>query len=192
MDFGRTYIEGYLRATKLDSNGNEEWDKEIALFNDNFKNKIMNDFYDLYFSDLVNGNLYGKDASASPSVTTGFTFALATDTDPDITSDNDFSNFVSGITVNKVSVDKYETEKALIYEVKMTASYTGATASDVVTGVSIYYTGASGNCSDGFTAENKLLFKSINPNNNSLFGANGLTLQDTTNITVVYKIRKEK
>ena len=191
MDFGRTYIEGYLRATKLDSGGNEEWDKEIALFNDNFKNKVLPDFYDLFFYNLVNGDLLGKDVSSTPSVTTGFTFGLTTDTDPDITTNSDFTNFVS-LTVSKVSVDKYETETDYVYEVKMVASYTSATASDAVTGVSIYYTAADGDCSGGFSESTKLLIKSVNPHNNSLFGANGLVLEDTTNIEVLYKIRRSK
>ncbi len=189
MDFGRTYIEGYLRTTKLVS-GSEVEDKQINLFTDATKNKILNNFYDIFFFDLVNGNILGKDPSSTPSVTTGFTFKLATDSEHVVSSEDDFSNFVS-LTVSKVKVDKYETEKDLIYEVKMTASYTESTASNPITGVSIYYTYAEGDC-DGVTDGTKLILKSINPKDNPLYGAGGLVLEDTTNIEVVFRIRKEK
>ena len=167
MNLRNITLEGYLRTTK------GEDDKEIQLFSDTRKCRLTQNFYDLFFYNLPNGGVLGKDPSTTPSVNTGFTFDLATDASPTVNDDSDFTTKL-GLTVSETIVDKYETETSLVYEVTMDATSVSS-GTDDITGVAIYYTGASGDCS-GITGDTMLLMKSIAPMNNEIYGASGLIL----------------
>ena len=59
MQLSKVDISGELRVTY--TNGGEEvWDKQINLFSSLQKVRVMNDFYELLYFDLVNGNEYGS------------------------------------------------------------------------------------------------------------------------------------
>jgi len=178
MNLRNITLEGYLRTTK------GEDDKEIQLFNDARKCHLTQNFYDLLFYNLPNGDILGADPSATPSVNTGFTFDLATDSSPNVNDDSDFSSKL-GLTVSETKVDKYETENSYVYEVVMDATSVSS-GSDIVNCVAIYYTGASGDCS-AITGNTELVMKSIAPMNNEIYGASGLVL-DGHNVKVTFRI----
>ena len=178
MNLRNITLEGFLRTTQ------GEDDKEIQLFADTRKCRLTQDFYDLFFYNLPNGSILGKDPSSSPSVNTGFTFDLTTDASPSVNDDSDFDNKL-GLSITETVVDKYETEDSVVYEVSMDATSVSS-GTDDVTGVGIYYTGASGDCSS-ITGDTKLLMKSIAPLNNTIYGASGLILSGH-NVKVSFRI----
>lgn len=122
---------------------------------------------------------YTNGISADDSLLTGFTFKLATDVDPGL-GDAQFGNFLP-LIVTPVKLDRYEREDSVVYKAVMSASYTGATATDKVTGLGLYYDGVAGS-STGTTAVSKQILKSTTLNSTNLYGTNGLMLTNASAI----------
>ena len=181
MNLRNIKVEGSLRTTRMED------DKEIQLLQATRNCRLTGNFYDLLFYNLLNGTVLGDDPSSSPTIETGFTFDLSTQTDASVTDDSDFTDKLS-LTVDKAKVDKYETETSYVYEVVM--DVTSATSTNAITGVSIYYTGVTGDCS-AQSEDTKLIAKSIAPKGNEIYGATGLILNGHS-VEVKFKIEIPK
>lgn len=125
---------------------------------------------------------------ADDSIVTGFTFELSTTEAPTLT-EGLFLNPVT-LTVAPKKMDRYEQNGYIIYETVMTATYTGA-ATPAVTGVGIHYVASTGTSAGADIADN-FLIKSVAPNANPIYGANGLILSNECDITLSYRIKVSK
>ena len=282
MQLSKVDISGELRVTQM-AGATEVWDKQIDLFANATKVRVMNDFYELHWFDLINGTefgasvgedipvanihvgigdgadvtfggtlgplpikagsttftyttangtntattnasgvvtgvditsgtvnqttgVYSLEYSAAPSlhspitanftrgavlddsIVTGFTFELSSTETPALT-EGLFLNPVT-LTVAPKKMDRYEQNDYIIYETVMTATYSGA-ATPAITGVGIHYVASTGTSAGADIADN-FLIKSIAPNLNAIYGAGGLILSDTCNLTLKYRVKISK
>lgn len=126
---------------------------------------------------------FTRGITADDTLTSGYTFYLATDSNP--TLSDDFFTSTIALSPTLSSVDWYEQENNYVFRATMTASYTSGTDSPKVTGVDLAYTAITGDAS-GTNEQTKLIFKSTVPNTTTLFGSNGLILTNQTNLKLEF------
>lgn len=129
-----------------------------------------------------------RGAVIDDSIVTGYTFELTTDEAP-VLNEGIFISPIT-LTVAPQKIDRYEQNDYVIYEVTMTGTYTGATTS-AVTAVGIHYIATSGNSGTANVSDHFIL-KSIAPLGNSIYGASGLILSDTSVVTLTYRVKINK